>query len=64
MVVGLPGYMYVFINIYIYINIEHMYIITCIYTYYIYMNVVLNKSSQEPPFRKPCANLSPAFAVP
>ena len=30
----------------------------------IYMNVVLNKSSQEPPFRKPCANLSPAFAVP
>ena len=29
-----------------------------------YLNVVLNKSSQEPPFRKPCANLSPAFAVP
>ena len=28
------------------------------------MNVALNKSSQEPPFRKPCANLSPAFAVP
>ena len=29
-----------------------------------YMNVVLNKSSQEPPFRNSFANLSPAFAVP
>ena len=31
---------------------------------YIYMGVVLNKSSQEPPFRKSFANLSPPFAVP
>ena len=29
-----------------------------------HMNVVLNKSSQEPPFRNSFANLSPAFAVP
>ena len=29
-----------------------------------YMGVVLNKSSQEPPFRKSFANLSPPFAVP
>ena len=31
---------------------------------YIYMGVVLNKSSQEHPFRKSFANLSPPFAVP
>ena len=29
-----------------------------------HMKVVLNKSSQEPPFRKSFANLSPPFAVP
>ena len=30
----------------------------------LHMGVVLNKSSQEPPFRKSFANLSPPFAVP
>ena len=42
--------------IYIYIYIV---LIRCLY-----MKVVLNKSSQEPPFRKSFANLSPPFAVP
>ena len=36
----------------------------CVHIYIYILNVVLNKSSQEPPFRNSFANLSPAFAVP
>ena len=46
------------------IYISYINIILYIYSIHIYMGVVLNKSSQEPPFRKSFANLSPPFAVP